>query len=235
MNIIQGDCLDVMHGLDDECIDLVVTDPPYNIGIDYGAGKGADLRCDYPEWCEAWIAECYRVLKPHGSLWIVSGQEYGANIDLAIQQAGFAIRNRITWHETFGVYCHAKFGRCSRPIFYAVKDPKNFTFNKDAVTVPSDRQTKYGDKRASPGGKIMGDVWTISRVCGTFRERVKGVPTQLPTELVQRIIGVSSNEGDKILDPFAGSGTVCAVATEMNRQSIGIELNPDYAEIARAR
>jgi site-specific DNA-methyltransferase (adenine-specific) len=81
----------------------------------------------------------------------------------------------------------------------------------------------------------MGDVWTISRVCGTFRERVKGVPTQLPAELVQRMIGVSSNEGDKILDPFAGSGTVCAVATEMNRQSVGIEINHDYAEIARAR
>ena len=145
------------------------------------------------------------------------------------------IRNRITWHETFGVYCHNKFGRTSRPIYYATKSPKSFTFNKDAVTVPSARQEKYGDKRAAPGGKIMGDVWEISRVCGTFKERVKGVPTQLPGELVERIVGVSSNPGDVVLDPFAGSGTTLAIAKRMGRSGIGIELNPEYASISEAR
>lgn len=234
--IIHGDCLAVMRAkLQAESVDLVVADPPYNIGIDYGSGKKADLRSDYPGWCQRWIDECHRVLKPTGSLWIVSGQEYGANIDLAIQAAGFTVRNRITWHETFGVYCHGKFGRTSRPIFYAVKDPKHFTFNKDAVTVPSARQTKYGDKRASPGGKIIGDVWRINRVCGTFRERVKGVPTQLPIELVERIIGVSSNPGETVLDPFAGSGTVPFVAERMGREAIGIEISEEYAGIACGR
>ena len=145
------------------------------------------------------------------------------------------MRNRITWHETFGVYCQKKFGRTSRPIYYAVKDAKRFTFNREAVTVPSDRQTKYGDRRAAPGGKIMGDVWQINRVCGTFVERVAGVPTQLPETLVRRIVGVSSNPGDVVLDPFAGSGTVPAVAQAMGREAIGIELNPEYAEIARQR
>lgn len=235
VNIVTGDCLEVMRRLADESVDLILTDPPYNIGVDYGAGKKADLRDDYAEWCREWIAQCHRILSATGSLWIISGQEYGAEIDLGIRAAGFTIRNRITWHETFGVYCHNKFGRTSRPMFYAVKDPKNFTFNKDAVTVPSDRQTKYGDKRAAAGGKIMGDVWTISRVCGTFKERVKGVPTQLPSELVRRIVGVSSNPGDTVLDIFAGSGTVCAVAEEMGRQGVGIELNPEYAEIAHGR
>ncbi len=235
MNIITGDCLEVMRGMADGVADLVLTDPPYNIGVDYGSGRKADLRSDYAEWCLEWIAQCHRILSPTGSLWIISGQEYGAEIDLGIRAAGFTIRNRITWHETFGVYCHNKFGRTSRPIFYAVKDPKNFTFNKAAVTVPSDRQIKYGDKRAAAGGKIMGDVWTISRVCGTFKERVKGVPTQLPEELVRRIVGVSSQPGDTVLDIFAGSGTVCAVADHMGRRGVGIELNPEYAEIAASR
>lgn len=233
--IIVGDCIEALREIPDGSIDLVVADPPYNIGIDYGAGSKADRRCDYDQWCQAWVAECCRVLSPAGSLWIISGQEHGADIDRAIQQAGMEIRNRITWHETFGVYCHRKFGRTSRPIYYAVKSPKAFTFNRDAVTVPSDRQMKYGDKRAAPGGKIMGDVWQISRVCGTFKERIKGVPTQLPEELVRRIIAVSSNEGDTILDPFAGSGTICAVAQEMNRDSIGIEINAEYARIAEER
>lgn len=232
---ITGDCLSVLPKLDRESVDLIVADPPYNIGIDYGMGAKADRRKDYWEWCRKWIYLCNRVLKPSGSIWIISGQEHSAEIDLSLQLEGLTVRNRITWHETFGVYCHRKFGRCSRPIYYAVKDPKHFTFNKEAVTIPSDRQIKYGDRRAAAGGKIMGDVWTISRVCGTFRERVKGVPTQLPAELVRRIVGVSSNPGDQILDPFSGSGTVCAVGTEMGRQAIGIELNPEYAEIAKAR
>lgn len=235
MTIHIGDCLDVLPTLDRESVDLIVADPPYNIGIDYGSGRKADRRGDYDIWCGRWIGWCCRALKPHGSLWIISGQEHGADIDIAIQNNGMTIRNRITWHETFGVYCHNKFGRTSRPIYYAVKDPKRFTFNKDAVTVPSARQEKYGDRRAAPGGKIMGDVWQISRVCGTFKERVAGVPTQLPEELVSRIIEVSSNPGDIVLDPFAGSGTIPAVAAKLGRSPIGIELNPDYAAIAEAR
>lgn len=235
MSIHIGDCLDVLPTLERESVDLVVTDPPYNIGIDYGSGTKADRRGDYDLWCGKWIYWCYRALKPHGSLWIISGQEHGADIDIAIQRVGMTMRNRVTWHETFGVYCHNKFGRTSRPIYYAVKDAKHFTFNKAAVTVPSARQAKYGDRRAAPGGKIMGDVWTISRVCGTFKERVAGVPTQLPEELVRRIIDVSSNPGDVVLDPFAGSGTIPAVAAAMGRDSVGIELNPDYAAIARKR
>jgi DNA modification methylase len=233
--ILRGDCLKVLPTLPRESVDLVVADPPYNIGVDYGNGKKADRRDDYWGWCERWIGWCYRALKPTGSLWIISGQEHGAEIDIAIQRAGMTMRNRITWHETFGVYCHGKFGRTSRPIFYATKSRKGFTFNLDAVTVPSARQEKYGDRRAAPGGKIMGDVWQINRVCGTFKERVKGVPTQLPAELVQRIIGVSSNPGDIVLDPFAGSGTSLVVAKAMGREAIGIELNPDYAVIASRR
>ena len=232
--IVNGDCLAVLPTMADGGVDLIVADPPYNIGIDYGSGTKADRRSDYPEWCCRWIAECYRVLKPGGSLWVISGQEYGAYIDLAIQSAGFTMRNRITWHETFGVYCHQKFGRCSRPMFYAVKGG-GFTFNREAVTVPSARQEKYADKRANPSGKIMGDVWEISRVCGTFKERIPGVPTQLPEALVRRIVGVSSNAGDTVLDPFAGSGTVVAVADSMGRRGYGIELNPDYAAIAMSR
>lgn len=235
MSIIIGDCLEVLPTLDRESVDLIIADPPYNIGIDYGNGARADRRPDYGIWCERWINWCYRVLKPQGSFWIISGQEHGADIDIAMQRTGMSIRNRITWHETFGVYCHNKFGRTSRPIYYATKDPKTFTFNRDAVTVPSARQEKYGDKRANPAGKIMGDVWQISRVCGTFKERVKGVPTQLPEELVSRIIAVSSNPGDEILDPFAGSGTVCAVAEQMGRSATGIELNAEYADIAERR
>ncbi len=239
--VIRGDCVEVMQAwvADGDCgtTDLVLADPPYNIGVDYGSGRGDDMLApeEYGEWCREWIGLCARALRPGGSLWVVSGQEHGARIDLAIQDAGLIIRNRITWHESFGVYCHRKFGRTSRPIYYAVKPGAPFTFNDMEVRIPSARQSKYRDKRAHPNGKIMGDVWSISRVCGTFRERVKGVPTQLPYKLVSRILGVATNEGDTILDPFAGSGTSLRVAVDMGRDAIGIEKSPEYFAIAEER
>lgn len=237
--IVTGDCIEEMRAWISTGVpvgyDLVVTDPPYNIGIDYGSGAKADRRDDYIDWCREWIRLAAECLKPTGSMWVICGQEYGAHIDLAIQAAGLTMRSRITWHETFGVQCQNKFARTSRPVFHAVKDPKRFTFNRAAVMVPSARQTKYGDRRASPGGKVMGDVWTINRVCGTFRERVRGVPTQLPEQLVRRIVAVSSNAGEVVLDPFAGSGTIPAVASAMGRSATGIELNQEYAAIAWMR
>ena len=236
-DIITGDCVEVLRNLvvPADVIDLVVADPPYNVGVDYGRGKKADRRSDYGEWVEQWIALCADTLCPGGSMWIISGQEHGAEIDIAMRRSGLEMRNRITWYESFGVYCHAKFARTSRPIFYAVKPGRSPTFNADAVRVPSARETKYGDKRAAPGGRIMDDVWPINRVCGTFRERVPGVPTQLPEALVRRIIEVSSNPGDTILDPFAGSGTTIAVAKKLGRGGVGIELSEEYSSIARRR
>ena len=239
MTILHGDCIEKMSEFSavGRTFDLVVADPPYNIGIDYGQGGGADLLPgeEYAAWCRKWIALAASLLSPNGSLWIISGQEFGAWIDIAIQQAGMAMRSRITWYETFGVNCTKKFNRTSRPIFYAVKNPKSFTFNREAVTVPSARQEKYGDARAAAGGKIMDDVWQIPRVCGSFKERIKGVPTQLPSELVRRIIECSTNVGDAILDPFCGSGTTLAVAKRYGRSGTGIELNADYIAIAETR
>lgn len=236
-SIYAGDCLELMRDMEPESFDVVFTDPPYNIGIDYGSGKAADRlpASEYWDWCKAWLGECHRLLKGTGTLWVVSGQEFAAGIDIAIQDLGFSMRNRITWYESFGVYCHKKFGRCSRPIFYAVKDPKSFTFNKEAVLVPSERQRKYNDRRASPQGKLPGDVWEIPRVCGTFHERIEGVPTQVPEELASRAIEVSSNIGDRILDPFCGSGTTLAVATKLGRDSVGIDISPEYTRIAARR
>lgn len=236
--IFLGDCIELCRAaIPDNSIQAVITDPPYNIGIDYGAGSQADsLPADkYCNWCAEWIAEAYRVLKPSGSIFIVSGQEYGASLDLLLQDKGFTIRNRITWAESFGVYCHSKFGRCSRPILYAVKDHAEAYFDGDSIRVPSARQTKYRDKRANPLGKIPGDVWEFSRVCGTFAERVHDVPTQLPEKLVERMILCSTAEHDTILDLFSGSGTIGAVAKALNRESVSFEINSDYLNISSKR
>jgi len=137
-----------------------------------------------------------------------------------------------------------------------------FTFNRAEIAVPSARQTTYADRRANPTGKLPddtwylrpqeaqedieqgapvnyfepdGDTWYLSRLCGTFKERQGWHPCQLPEALLERIIKVSSNEGDLVFDPFAGSGTTLAVAARLGRQWLGCELSADYAARAMER
>jgi adenine specific DNA methylase Mod len=103
----------------------------------------------------------------------------------------------------------------------------------------------YNDKRANPAGKMPDDVWdsfmrddvwdSFSRVCGTFKERQGWHPCQMPESLLARIIRVSSNKGDLVLDPFSGSGTTAVVAAKLGRHYTGIELSPKYAEESRKR
>ena len=121
-----------------------------------------------------------------------------------------------------------KFARSHTHILYFVKDLKNFVFNDSAVRVISDRQKKYRDKRANPEGKMPDDVWDeYPRVCGTFEERTE-FPCQMPESLLARIIRVSSNEDDWVLDPFIGSGTTAMVARKHGRKAIGLDLNFEY-------
>jgi len=235
--ITTGDCIEHLDELPTGTVNLVIADPPYNIGIDYGDGAKADRLTDaaYIDWTHRWIKAAARVLAPDGAMWVICGQEYAGDHQVAIRDAGLHWRNTVTWVETFGVNCRKKFNRTSRPMYYATKHRSRFTFNTEPLTVPSARQTKYGDKRAAPGGKVMDDVWTISRVCGTFTERVPGVPTQLPLALVQRVVLGITRPDDLVIDPFTGSGTTGVVCIEHGRRFQGYELREEYAAIARDR
>jgi DNA modification methylase len=129
-----------------------------------------------------------------------------------------------------------KFARSHTHIFYFVKNKNNFTFNDQAVRVPSDRQLLYNDKRANPAGKMPDDVWSqYPRVCGTFKERTGWHPCQMPESLLKRIIAVSSNPGDCVLDPFSGSGTTAATAAQLGRNYVGVEISKSYVEKAKKR
>jgi site-specific DNA-methyltransferase (adenine-specific) len=234
--ITTGDCIERMAALPPGTVNLVIADPPYNIGIDYGDGRRADRLpdADYIAWTHRWIKAAARTLADDGAMWVICGQEYAGDHQLAMRAAGLHWRNTVTWRETFGVNCRSKFNRTSRPMFYFTKHPRRFTFNVEALTTRSRRQ-EMGDRRANPAGKVLDDVWTIARVCGTFRERVRGVPTQLPLELVQRVVLGLTQPGDLIVDPFTGSGTTGVVCIEHGRHFQGIELREEYAAIARDR
>ncbi len=174
-------------------------------------------------------------LADNGSMWVMINDEYADEIGLLLTKAGLHRRAWIKWYETFGVNCSNNFNRCSRHIFYCVVDPKRFIFNADAVNTPSARQEKYNDKRANPGGKIWDDVWTVPRLTGTCEERIPGVPTQVPLEIMRAIVGCASDPGDVVLDPFCGSGSTGAAAIELGRQFIGIEQEERFCEIGKLR
>lgn len=251
-DVITGDCLEILGRLPAGCADLVFADPPFNIGYQYDVYDDRRAKADYLEWSEKWLAATTRVLKPTGAFFLAIGDEFAAEHKVRLDALGLTLRNWIVWHYTFGVNCTKKFNRSHAHIFYYVRDPKNYTFNPDRVRVPSARQTTYADRRANPVGKLPDDTWVlrpqeteehfrndqdtwfVSRVCGTFRERVDH-PCQMPEAVLERIIRVASNPGDLVIDPFAGSGTTLAVAKKLGRKFLGCELSDEYAEGVRER
>jgi len=235
--IVHGDCIEELRKIEDLSARLIFADPPYNIGIDYGDGEQADRLDDdeYLDWCRQWIGACVSKLTPDGSFWLMICDEYADHFGIMLRQAGLYRRSWIKWYETFGVNCQNKFNRCSRHIFYCVKDPKRFVFNPDPVSRQSDRQAKYGDARANPAGKLWDDVWEIPRLTDTCEERMPGFPTQIPLAITRAIVGCASEPGDLVIDPFSGSGSTGVAAIESGRKYVGIEKNEQFAKASMDR
>jgi DNA modification methylase len=247
-----GDCIQLLPKIQEPCVDLIFADPPFNIGYEYDVYEDSQDHHDYLAWTKKWLQASLATLKPNGSIWVAIGDEYAADMKICLDSCGLTMRNWVIWHYTFGVNCQKKFNRSHAHLFYYVKNPKQFTFNADPVRVASARMTTYADRRANPVGKLpddtwflrpqeseehfspMSDTWSVSRVCGTFKERT-GHPCQMPEAVLERVILASSNEGDLVLDPFAGSGTTLAVAKKLNRKYLGIELSADYAAAVKLR
>jgi DNA modification methylase len=234
--IICGDCIELLSKVHKPFADLVFADPPFNIGYKYDKYYDKVKSKNYIAWTKDWMTVCKNVLKSHGSFYIAIGDDYAAHVKIIGQELGLFLRNWIIWHYTFGQQTKNKFARAHTHIFYFVKDKKTFTFNDHAVRVPSDRQLIYNDKRANLKGKMPNDVWNqYSRVCGTFKERQGWHPCQMPENLLARIIAASSNPGDTVLDPFNGSGTTTAVAYQLGRKYLGIDISQNYVENASKR
>ncbi|MFP4052595.1 MAG: DNA-methyltransferase [Phycisphaerae bacterium] len=234
--VIQGDCIEWLRSQEEPFADLVFADPPFNIGYKYDVYEDRKAYDDYYQWTHDWMQGCSDVLKPAGAFWVAIGAEYAAEVRMIGRQLGLTLRNWIIWHYTFGQNTKAKFARAHVHLFYFTKSPTDFTFNREAVAVFSDRQKEYNDKRASSLGRVPFDVWTeFPRVCGSFAEREGWHPCQMPEALLARIVRACSNLGDMVFDPFSGSGTTLAVAKKLGRRYAGTELSEDYATNIRRR
>lgn len=241
--IIHGDALEALgKEVADNSVDLIFADPPYNIGKNFnGHIEKWSTEENYLNWCYEWIDLCIRKLKPNGSFYVMTATQFMPFFDIYIRKK-LNILSRVVWsYDSSGVQAKNYFGSMYEPILFCVKDKNNYTFNANDILV----EAKTGAKRklidyrkAVPTvyntEKVPGNVWEFARVRYRMDE-YENHPTQKPIALLERIIRASSNVGDLILDPFSGTFTTCAVAKELKRNCIGIELQDEYIKIGLRR
>jgi DNA modification methylase len=227
--LIAGDALDVLPQISSASVHLVCTDPPYNLGKDYGTMVDRKAWDEYEQFTRAWLTECARILRSDGSLYVFMGTRFIARLYMILEEMDFLFNGWITWHYTQGMGRTIGFSPRHEDILYFTKSV-DYTFNLDAVRIPQ----KYYRERNNMRGANPGDVWTFSHVHYSNPER-EDHPTQKPEALIERIVRASSNENDIVLDPFVGSGTTARVAQALNRRYIGIDVTPEYIALAEQR
>lgn len=241
--IIFGDALESLKTeIQDESMDLIFADPPYNIGKDFNGRKDKwDTEAEYLAWCYQWLDLCIQKLKPNGSFYVMSSTQAMPFFDIHLRKQSH-ILSRIVWHyDSSGVQAKRYYGSMYEPILFCVKDKENYTFNSEDILI----EAKTGAKRKlidyrkpTPAvynsRKVPGNVWEFPRVRYRMDE-YEDHPTQKPVALLERIILASSNPGDIVLDPFSGTFTTSYVAKKYGRQSLGIEIEEEYVKIGLRR
>lgn len=234
--ITQGDCMQLLHTLPDHSIDVTFADPPFNLNKKYNSTKDRLALQAYLDWCEQWIGEMARITKPTGSIFIHNIPKWLTYYTTTLNHVAH-FKHWIAWDAPT-----APMGKSLQPahygmLFYA-KDPKQHKFYE--IRSPHKRCRKctylhkdYGGKKSllHPFGPLISDVWTdIHRIRhNKYRDEH---PCQLPVHLLERIMLMSTDAGDLVLDPFSGTGTTALAAKRLGRNFIGFELDPEYVRIS---
>lgn len=243
-NIYNNDALSAMPKLPNNFIDLIIADPPYTIHKDFGAGTISTDEANYQDWCEKWIAECGRLIKKTGSIYICINWEASSIIESLLKKY-FIVRNRITWKRDKGRGARKNWKNNMEDIWFATKSD-NYTFNLDAVKIKKTVIAPYVDIAGQPkdwheenGRKIRfthpSNIWTDLVVPFWSMPENTEHPTQKPEKLVERIILASSNAGDVVFDPFIGSGTTAVAAKKLKRNFLGFEIEKKFYLLAQKR
>ena len=243
-DILIGDCIDEMAKLPEKSVDLVFADPPYNLQLggdltrpDNSRVDGVDHAWDqfesfaaYDEFTTSWLTAARRVLKDDGALWVIGSYHNIFRVGRILQDLGFWILNDVVWRKSNPMpnFKGTRFTNAHETLIWASKSrgAKRYTFNYDAM------------KMANEDVQMRSD-WTLPLATGEERIKdaagVKAHPTQKPEALLHRVILSSTRVGDVILDPFFGVGTTGAAARRLGRRFVGIERDPTYAALAKAR
>ncbi len=237
--IIEGDCIEIMQGIPSDSIDVTFADPPFNLKKKYRTYKDEKLVEDYLNWCKQWILEIVRITKPSGSIFLHNIPKWLTYYASFLNEVA-DFRHWIAWNAPT-----SPMGKTLQPSHYGIlfyaKNKKQNKFYE--VRYPHKRCRKcgylikdYGGKKKilHPFGPLVPDVWTdIHRI--RHSKHRDPHPCQLPVHLLERLILMSTDEGDVLLDPFVGAGTTAVASARLGRKIIGIDLDPQYVEITRRK
>ena len=242
--IHDGDAIEFLLSLPDECADLIIADPPYSLEKDKEFGKGAyfETRDAWLAWCKRWLAESKRLLKPRGNLFVYAIHHNACFLQCYMYELGLEYRRQIIWRYengwskyTNGPACHYEpilwFARTSDSTFHTIREPyKSAERLKHAIF-------KNGKLwKPHPEGRQAGDVWQFPTLAGRrFAKERTAHPTQKPLSLSRRLVVHFSNPGDLVVVPFVGSGSECVAAKMEERRFLGSEINREYLKIAQER
>lgn len=238
--ILQGEVLDRLAEVPDGSARLIIADPPYNLGPEFGNKKEFVHSDDWLPWCEQWLKECRRVLTDDGSIFVYGIHHYQCYIQVLMYDLGLKYRRQIIWHYENGwskstLATHYEpilwFSKSDDFVYHAIREPYKSTDRlKHTITKNGKVWTPH------PEGRLAGDVWKFPTLAGRrFKDERLDHPTQKPESITTRIVKHFSDTGDLVLVPFAGSGTECAVAMSLGRDFLGIEINPIYVDLATDR
>jgi len=237
--IIQGDCLDTFKEVPDSSVDMTFADPPFNLKKNYRSYKDKLGFQEYLSWCEKWISEMVRVTKPTGSIFIHNIPKWLTYYAAFLNELAH-FKHWVSWDAPT-----APMGRSLQPANYGIlfygKEEKGTKINE--LRYPHKRDRKqgflvkdYGGKKDKlhPFGPLVSDVWTdIHRI--KHNKKRDPHPCQLPIHFLDRLILLSTDENDIVLDPFSGTGTTAISAKRLGRKYIGLELDPDYVRMSQEK
>jgi site-specific DNA-methyltransferase (adenine-specific) len=236
--IYRGDALKLLKNIPDNSIDLAFADPPYNLEKSYTYYNDKQRDKDYVEWCNSWLMEYVRVLKPNGSLYVVNLPKWGVYHAQFLNKFLF-LQNWIVWDavsEPRGKIMPAHYA-----LLFYTKHPTEFTFNYNELKEVDSPEfclrlsciRNRKEKGVDPKVALTDIWWDIHRI--KHKKDRDMHPCQLPVKLLERVILLSSNQGDIVLDALCGTGTTLLVARKLKRRYIGIDIDKMYVEIARKK
>lgn len=229
-DLYHDDCLKVLKNIADETVDMVFADPPFNLDKDYGKNINDNMsKSKYIEWCEKWVKECIRVLKPGGTMFIYNLPYWNTYISNIMNQH-LSFRHWIAISMKGLIPVHGKLHPEHYGLLYYTKGDKPNTFNKQRIPLSTCRHCggeirDYGGKKSelSQEGISVSDIFTdINPV--RHKKYKNRSSNELPLRLLYRLISLSTNEGDLVLDPFGGAGTTYIVSEYLRRRWIGMEI-----------
>lgn len=240
--IVLGDCIERMEAMPTGCVDLIIADPPYNLGKDFGVWKETEREKDWLEWTKVWLGAAERVLKPGGAIFVYGIHRHLCWVQCHLYQLGLTYRRQIIWNYENGFAGYTKsLAAHYEPLLWFSKG-ENYTYRPVREPYKSTERLKHKVTKngkewtPNPEGRMAGDVWRFPVLAGRrFAAEKVDHPTQKPLPLSLRIVRHFSNPGELVLVPFAGSGSECLAARMSGRKFLGFDLNPDYVSIASER